>query len=95
MGNCVRDDTIIIAHPIWHGQAPRIINTFLESYDFSGKTLTTFCTSMSSPLGSSAENLLGLAPEDVIWLESRRFPAGASRDELAAWLAEIGLLADE
>lgn len=88
-------DVVIIAHPIWHGQAPRIISTFLESYDFSGKTLTTFCTSMSSPLGSSVENLHDLVPEDVTWLESRRFPAGASRDELAAWLTEIGLLADE
>ena len=90
-----RYDTVVIAHPIWHGQAPRIISTFLESYDFSGKTLTTFCTSMSSPLGSSAENLHGLVPEDVTWLESRRFPAGASREELAGWLTEIGLLKPE
>ena len=85
-------DTVVIGHPIWHGQAPRIISTFLESYDFSGKTLTTFCTSMSSPLGTSAENLHGLVPEDVTWLESRRFPAGASETELTAWLKEIGLL---
>ena len=90
-----RYDVVVIAHPIWHGQAPRIISTFLESYDFSGKTLTTFCTSMSSPLGSSAENLHKLVPEDVTWLESRRFPAGASREDLAAWLTEIGLLKPE
>ena len=36
-------DTIILGYPIWHGQAPRIISTFLESYDFSGKT-ACFCT---------------------------------------------------
>lgn len=90
-----RYDTVVIAHPIWHGQAPRIISTFLESCDFSGKTLTTFCTSMSSPLGSSADNLHGLVPQDVTWLESRRFPAGASREDLAAWLTEIGLLKPE
>ena len=88
-------DVVVIAHPIWHGQAPRIISTFLESCDFSGKTLTTFCTSMSSPLGSSADNLHGLVPQDVTWLESRRFPAGASREDLAAWLTEIGLLKPE
>ena len=93
--NMAQYDTVVIAHPIWHGQAPRIISTFLESCDFSGKTLTTFCTSMSSPLGSSAENLHGLVPEDVTWLESRRFPAGASREDLAAWLTEIGLLKPE
>ena len=85
-------ETVIIAHPIWHGQAPRIISTFLESYDFSGKTLTTFCTSQSSPLGSSAKNLYGLVPQNVRWLESRRFPVGASREELEEWLSEIGLL---
>ena len=82
-------DVIVIAHPIWYGIAPRIISTFLESYDFSGKKLVTFCTSVSSPLGSSAENLHPLAP-DSIWLESRRFAIGTSRDEIEAWLKEIG-----
>ena len=84
-------DTVVIAHPIWHGQAPRIISTFLEGGDFSGKTLTSFCTSASSPLGTSAENLKKLMPDSVTWLDSRRFAAGASEEELAAWLREIGL----
>ena len=84
-------DTVVIAHPIWHGQAPRIISTFLERGDFSGKTLTSFCTSASSPLGTSAENLKKLMPDSVTWLDSRRFAAGASEEELAAWLREIGL----
>ncbi len=86
-------DTIVIGHPIWHGQAPRIICTFLEHYDFAGKTLTTFCTSHSSPLGTSAETLKGLLGEDVTWLPSRRFAAGTGEEPLAAWLTEIGLLA--
>ena len=72
--NMEQYDVVVIGHPIWHGQAPRIISTFLESYDFSGKTLTTFCTSHSSGLGSSAKNLYSLAPDSVKWLESRRFP---------------------
>ena len=83
--------TILIGHPIWHGQAPRIISTFLESYDFSGRTMTTFCTSMSSGLGSSASNLYPLVSDTVTWLESRRFPAGAPREDIAAWLDEIGV----
>ena len=87
--------TIIIGHPIWHGQAPRIISTFLESYDFSGKTMTTFCTSMSSGLGSSASNLYTLVPNSVIWLESRRFPAGASKEDIADWLKSIGMITAE
>ncbi len=87
-------DTIIIGHPIWHGQAPMIIRTFLECYDFSGKTLVTFCTSASSGLGSSAKNLYPLVPDTVTWLESQRFPASATKDDLAAWLNSIGLGTD-
>ena len=81
-------DTVIIAHPIWHGIAPRIISTFLESYDFSGKTLLTFCTSASSPLGQSAKLLQELTPNST-WLESKRFAIGTSREEIEKWLDDI------
>lgn len=82
-------DTIVIGHPIWWGQAPKIIYTFLESYDWSGKTLVTFCTSASSGLGSSAENLKPSASGNPNWLESRRFSIGAGRDEVTDWLQQI------
>lgn len=65
-------DTIILGYPIWHGQAPRIIDTFLESYDFAGKTVLPFCTSHSSGLGSSASDLHALTPE-AHWLEGCKF----------------------
>lgn len=81
-------DTVIIAHPIWHGIAPRIISTFLESYDFSGKTLLTFCTSASSPLGQSAKLLQELTPNST-WLESKRFAIGTSREEIEKWLEDV------
>ena len=82
--------TVLIAHPIWHGQAPRIISTFLESYDFSGKTLTSFCTSTSSPLGTSADNLKKLVPNST-WLDSRRFEIGSTKSDVEEWLNSIGL----
>ena len=88
-------DTVLIGHPIWHGLAPRIISTFLESYDFSGKTLVTFCTSGSSGIGRSASELYRLVPDSVTWLESRRFAIGSSKDEVTGWLEEIGLCAGE
>lgn len=81
-------DTVIIAHPIWHGIAPRIISTFLEGYDFSGKTLLTFCTSASSPLGQSAKLLQELTPNST-WLESKRFAIGTSREEIEKWLDDV------
>ena len=78
-------DTIYIGYPIWHGQAPKIIYTFLESVNVSGKTLIPFCTSASSPVGSSAENLHQLAP-DAVWKDGTRFAIGTSREEIKEWL---------
>ena len=93
MPDLTQYDTVIIAHPIWWGQAPKIIRTFLEAGDFSGKTMVTFCTSASSGLGSSAKTLHELLNDDSItWLESRRFSAGTGEGELADWLKSIGLL---
>ena len=88
--NMAQYDTVLIAHPIWYGDAPRIMDTFMESYDFSGKTLTTFCTSAQSPLGSSAENLKKFATS-ATWLESRRFEIGSSKEQVGEWLSSIGL----
>lgn len=84
-------DTILIGYPIWHGQAPRIISTFLESYDFSGKTIIPFCTSHSSGIGSSATNLHGLCSDSSKWIEGRRFDAGTSRETMEEWLGSIGI----
>ena len=61
--NMSKYDTTVLGYPIWHGQAPRIISTFLESYDFSEKTILPFCTSHSSGIGSSASNLHSLCPD--------------------------------
>lgn len=91
VSNMEEYDTVIISHPIWWGQAPKIIYTFLESYDFSGKTITTMCTSASSPLGSSAENLKKITSQSVKWLESKRFSIDASEESIIEWLDKIGL----
>lgn len=80
--------TVFIGFPIWWGEEPRIMDTFVESYDFSGKTVIPFCTSSSSPIGSSASNLHALAP-DAAWKDGRRFAIGTSRETIDAWLKEI------
>lgn len=79
-------DVIVLGYPIWHGQAPRIISSFLESYDFSEKTILPFCTSHSSGIGSSAVNLHSLCPDSTEWLEGERFESGTSRETLEGWL---------
>ena len=83
-------DTVFLGYPIWWGEAPRIINTFLESYDFSGKTIIPFCTSGSSGIGSSATNLHSLA-NGAEWLSGKRFGGGASRDDMITWVNGLGL----
>lgn len=87
--NMERYDTIILGYPIWHGQAPRIISTFLESYDFSGKTIVPFCTSHSSGIGSSADNLHFLCADSVNWLDGKRFEAGTTKETLEEWFGDM------
>ncbi len=77
--------TVFLGYPIWHGQAPKIISTFLENVDLSGKRIIPFCTSASSPIGTSAENLHSLSP-DSEWNEGRRFSSSVSQEDLQEWI---------
>ena len=76
--------TIYVGFPIWWGEEPRILDTFVESYDFSGKTMIPFCTSSSSGIGSSGRNLEQLT-SGATWLDGARFGGSVSEDELRAW----------
>ena len=84
-------DVIFVGFPIWWYVAPTIINTFLESYDFSGKMIVPFCTSHSSGIGSSADNLHPLCSDSTEWLEGRRFAGGTSRATIEEWLNDTGI----
>jgi len=65
-------DTVIVGYPIWWGVAPRIIDTFLESYDFSGKKIIPFCTSGGSGIGRSDAALHKDVSSDVKWAKGRQ-----------------------
>lgn len=91
--NIEQYDTVLLGYPIWHGQAPRIISTFLESYNFDGKTIVPFCTSHSSGIGSSAANLHSLAA-NANWLDGERFSSDTTREEIQAWLDSLGLISN-
>ena len=77
-------DTIYLGFPIWWYIAPTIINTFLESYDFSGKKIILFATSGGSGFGKTVENLQQSCPGAVL-TEGKIIPAGASKEEFSAW----------
>ena len=83
-------DVVFLGYPIWWGQAPKVIYTFLESCDFGDATIVPFCTSGSSGIGSSADGLQELT-ENAQWLDGQRFSSGASQDEVAQWVDSLGL----
>ena len=78
-------DAVLIGYPIWWGRAPKIIHTFLETYDLSGKTIATFCTSGSSPHEDAT--IRGCEP-DAVWLEGRRFSGTSQVEE---WVSSLDL----
>ena len=88
--NIEQYDTIFLGYPIWWGQAPKIMYTFVESYDLSGKTIVPFCTSGSSPMGSSAANLQ-VSADNAVWLEGQRFSGGASVADVQSWVDGLPL----
>ena len=83
-------DVVFLGYPIWWGQAPKVMYTFLESYDLGDATIVPFCTSGSSGIGGSLDDLHALAPE-ATWLDGQRFSGGASQDEVAQWVDSLGL----
>lgn len=78
-------DTVYIGYPIWWGQAPNVIYTFIEHHNFNGKKVIPFCTSSSSPLGTSGTNLVKAAGTGN-WQEGVRFSGGVSTTEVLNWL---------
>ncbi len=84
-------DTIYIGYPIWWGSLPRIMNTFLDTYDFSGKTIVPFCTSGSSSISQSVSVIREAEPEAQIKKGLQISSAGAddSSYEVRKWLEEI------
>ena len=77
--------TIYLGFPIWWGEEPRIMDTFVEKYSFEGITVIPFCTSGSSGIGRSGPNMEELAGSGT-WLDGQRFSGGVSEEELQSWI---------
>ena len=80
---------VYVGYPIWCAEEPRIMDTFAESCDFSGLTVIPFCTSGSSGIGKSGNNLAETAGTGA-WLEGKRFPGGASEADVQKWIESLG-----
>ena len=86
-------DIIYIGYPIWWGKMPMAMFTFLEEYDFSGKTILPFCTHGGSGLGSSADDIMTLCPDAQVLegLAVSGSSAGSSQSSVENWLAGLEL----
>jgi flavodoxin len=78
-------DTIMLGYPIWWGTMPKIINTFLESYDLSGKTIMPFCTSGGSGISSSVSAIRSICTNSTV-TDGFRGSASASDAQIQEWL---------
>ena len=79
---------IFTAFPIWWYVAPTIVNTFLEQYDLSGKTVIPLATSGGSGMGNTSRELAPSCPGAIL-KEGKRFPENVSEEELKAWAEQI------
>lgn len=79
-------EVIFVGFPVWWYREPSIIDTFMESADFTGKIVVPFCTSGGSDLGDSTQNMQALAKGAVVE-EGKRFSGRTSADELKNWSA--------
>ena len=87
--NIEQYDRIFIGFPIWWYVAPTIINTFLESYDFSGKTIILFATSGGSGFGKTAEKLKGSVSADTKIMEGKLLNGSLSNQDIWEWIDSI------
>ena len=86
--NMAQYDTVFVGFPIWWYQAPRIIETFLESYDFSGKTVIPFATSGGSGMGKTAEILKASCPGAKVD-SGRRMSSRESAASVQKWVESL------
>ena len=84
-------DVVFVGFPVWWYVAPTIINTFLESADFSGRTVIPFCTSGMSGPGETDNRLRPSCSKNTEWRPAKRFPARTGREELRKWVESLKL----
>jgi flavodoxin len=86
-------DVIYIGYPNWYGTMPMAVFTFLESYDFSGKTIIPYCTHEGSGLGQSVRDIKKLCPNSRV-LDGLAIKGGSvnrNQNDVSAWLHKLGI----
>ncbi len=84
-------DTVFLGFPIWWYEAPRIIETFLESCDLAGKTVIPFATSGGSGMGKTDSILKGVCGEGIDWREGKRMTSATTKAEVEKWVKQLNI----
>ena len=82
-------DTIFLGFPIWWYVAPHIINSFLESYDFGGKTIVLFATSGGSGFGETLAQLKPSCADSTRWFQGKVFRGRTDKNTLSDWVKTL------
>lgn len=88
--NINKYDVIFVGYPIWWGKLPKIMYTFFDSYDFSDKTIVPFCTSGSSGISASVDEIKAIEPKAAVD-NGRRFSGGSSEETVKEWIDTLDL----
>ena len=92
---CVEDmaqyDVVFVGFPIWWGREPSVVDTFLTSYDFSGKRIVPFCTSGGSGMGRTAERIRSLVGPGAVVEEGKRLAGKVSAEDLKLWTEGLNI----
>ena len=81
-------DVVFLGYPIWWGNAPKIILSFIDNTNLDGKTVIPFCTSGSSGI-STSESTLKTYKNNIKWIEGKRFSSSTTKDEAANWVRSL------
>ena len=84
----IQYDVVFLGFPIWWGREPSIIDTFVEGYNFAGKTIVPFATSGSTPTTDDAAASIQAIASEANVVSGKRFPVDVSADELKTWAGE-------
>ncbi|MCR4841680.1 MAG: flavodoxin [Eubacterium sp.] len=84
-------DAVFVGFPIWWQREPSVVDTFLDSYDFKGKTIIPFCTSGGNGIGNTAERISGIVGEGVKVDTGKRLGGEISESDLKLWMEGLGI----
>lgn len=89
--NMAQYDVVFVGFPIWWGREPSVVDTFLTSYDFSGKRIVPFCTSGGSGIGKTAERIQQLVGESALVDAGKRLGGEIQESDLKLWTEGLKL----